>query len=178
MEMIGRSDESIVSETTTPSKCVIGWTVDNPARANIARTLRLTASANRRRGRSIRLLRRGGVGNVPAAIAADADIGLLSVSSKTLEHAQPRAIGSDHRRGLVGEHLLISHGLKEFSDPKAAGIAGRLFCRKCMVRAHNLVTVCNVGARPEKQRTITGHAVQEKVGIACHDLYVLGCDPA
>src|SRR5258708_25757582 len=100
MEMIGRSDESIVSETTTPSKCVIGWTVDNPARANIARTLRLTASANRRRGRSIRLLRRGGVGNVPAAIAADANLRLLSVPRKTLQPAHPPPIGSHHRPSL------------------------------------------------------------------------------
>src|SRR6202049_889649 len=92
-------------------------------------------------------LRRSCIGDVAAAVAAQADIGLLGVTQKTFEYAKPRAIFPDQRRGLVGEHLLIGAGLEELADPKSAGIPRCLLGRQGMVGADHLVTIGDVSAR-------------------------------
>src|SRR5271165_913201 len=64
-----------------------------------------------------RSLRRLGIGDVAAAVAAHAHIGLLGMGEEALENAQPRAIFPDQGGGFVGEHLLIGAGLEELADP-------------------------------------------------------------
>src|SRR5580704_11856835 len=83
----------------------------------------------RSRATALRSLRRLAVGHVAAAVAADAEIGLLGVGDKAFEHAQPRAIFADHGAGLVGENFLIGAGFEELADPQPAGIARRLLGR-------------------------------------------------
>ena len=114
------------------------------------------------------------IGHVPAAVAAHAHVRLFGVAGETFEHAQPRAIGADHRRGLVGQHLLIRHRLHEFADPQAAGVARGESRRQRVVGADHLVAVGDVGARPEEQRAVVLHVLEEIVRIARHHLHVLG----
>src|ERR1700682_412348 len=63
-----------------------------------------------------RSLRRLPIRHVAAAVATDAEIGLLGMGDKAFEHAQPRAIFADHGARLVGAHFLIGGGFEELAD--------------------------------------------------------------
>ena len=69
--------------------------------------------------------RRGAVGDVAAAVAADADVGLLGVADEALEHAEPRAVLADHRRRLVGQRPSGSCGSSGTCRPRARRCSGR-----------------------------------------------------
>src|SRR5215475_10573510 len=114
-------------------------------------------------GRSLGRLR---VGDVAAAVAAHAHVGLLGVRREAFEDTQPRAVFADLRRSLVGEHLLIGAGLEELADPQPAGVARRLPGRQRMIGADHLVTIGDVGARPQEQRPVVLHVGEEIVGVA------------
>ena len=43
-----------------------------------------------------------------------------------------------------------------------------------MVGTDHLVAKADIGARPQEQRTVVGHALEEVVRVARHDLYMLG----
>src|SRR5580698_403610 len=62
-------------------------------------------------------LRRLCVWHIAAAVAADADIGLLRVCDEALEHAQPRAGFADLGAGLICSDPLIGAGLEKLADP-------------------------------------------------------------
>src|SRR5262245_17044972 len=93
---------------------------------------------------------------------------------KSLEHAEPRAIFADERRGLVGQNFLIGMGLEELPDPKPTSVTARLLGRQRMIGADHLVAVGDVGARPQEQRPIATHVLQEPVVAIGHYLNVLG----
>src|SRR5688572_15569885 len=122
---------------------------------------------------SFRCLR---VADIAAAVAPHAHIGLLGMSVEAFENAQPRAMLADQRRGFVGEHLLIGTGLEKLADPEPAGIARRLSGRQRVVGPDHLVAIGDIGARPEKERSVILHPGEEVVGIARHHLHVLGGD--
>src|ERR1700733_11280979 len=117
-------------------------------------------------------LRRLTVGDVTAAVAADADIGLFGMRDETFEHAQPRVVFADHGARRVGEHFLVGAGLQEFSDPQSSGIARRLLGRQRVIRADHLVAIGDIGARPKEQRAVILHVVEEIIRIARHHLHV------
>src|SRR3954453_1594409 len=84
---------------------------------------------------------------VLAAVAADAQIGLLLVAPEALDRAEAAAIFADHRARLRGFYLLIGAGLQELADPQPAGIAGRTLGRQRMVGAYHLVAVGDISLR-------------------------------
>lgn len=54
---------------------------------------------------------------VATAIAAHADIGLLSMARETFEGTKSLAVFADHGRGFVRHNLLIGAGFEEFTYP-------------------------------------------------------------
>src|SRR5215217_2833644 len=115
----------------------------------------------------------GPIGHVAAAIAAHADIGLLGMADKALEHREARAIFADHRRGFVGRDGLPRTGLHEFPHPQATRIARRLHRGESVIGADDLITIGNIGAWPEKQRAIIGDVVAEPHVAVGHHLHML-----
>ena len=77
-------------------------------------------------------------------------------------------------RGLRGQYPLVGAGLQELSDPQATCVARSLAGRQRMVGADHFVTVGDIGVRAEEQRAVIGHALEEEVRLARHDLHVLG----
>src|SRR4051794_21873692 len=136
-------DERAASVTLAPASakaCAAASPMPRPAPVTSAR---LPSSRNEGSrpdaGIAIGLLGRGRVGDVAAAVAAHADIGLLGMAGKTLEHAKARAVLAYHRRGLVRQHLLVGDGLEELADPEPTRVARRLLGRQRVVRADDLV---------------------------------------
>ena len=80
-----------------------GCQADAASRPGHQRPAAVEAKTRRFRQSGQCLFRRGGVADIAAAVAADADIGLLGVPDEALEHGKPRSIGADHGAGLVGE---------------------------------------------------------------------------
>src|SRR5262245_59861559 len=120
-----------------------------PSRRKEGVLARSTVGA-RMTGKGLALFGRLGVGHIAPTVAAHAHIGLLGVGGEALEHAQPRAVLADARRGFVGENLLVGAGLEEFSHPQPAGIARGLFGRQRVVGPDHIVAVGDVGARPKE----------------------------
>src|SRR5690242_10651905 len=98
-----------------------------------------------------RLLLRGGFvlraeADVLAAVAAQAQVGLLLVAPEALDGAEARAVLADlHRR--FRRDLLVGAGLQEFADPEAAGVARGAERRQGVVGADHLVAIGDVGLR-------------------------------
>src|SRR5487761_1333293 len=105
-----------------------------------------------------------------AAVAADAQIGLLLVAPETLDRAEPAAIFADPGAGFRGFDFLVGAGLEELADPQAAGVARRTLGRQRMVGADHLVAIGDVGVRPEKDRAVIVQAVEPLAGLAGQDL--------
>ena len=61
------------------------------------------------------------------AIAPHADVGLLGVTVKPVEHAKVRAMLTHHRACFVGQHFLIGAGLQEVADLDAAQSNSAIF---------------------------------------------------
>src|SRR6202030_291581 len=114
------------------------------------------------------------VGDVPATIAADPDVGLFGVADKTFQHAQARAIGADLGGRFVRDHLLVGMRLQEFADPQAPGISACLPRRQRMVRSDHLVAIRDIGTGTEEQGAVGVHVLQEPVVAIGHDLDMLG----
>src|SRR5947207_7813920 len=119
---------------------------------------------------SLRALR---IGHIAAAVATDADIGLLGMRDEAFQHAQPRTRLADGRACLVGQHFLIGAGLQKLPHPQPTGITRRLLGRQRVIGADHLISVGNIGARAEEQGAVIFHGVEKVIRIARHHLHVL-----
>src|ERR1700738_2536995 len=78
--------------------------------------------------------------DIAVAVAANADIRLLTVADEALERTESRAVLADFSGRLVGHDLLVGTGLEELPDPQAAGVTGSLSSGQSVVRTDHFVS--------------------------------------
>jgi hypothetical protein len=113
------------------------------------------------------------VGHVHPTIAPHPDVALLGMPHEPLQHAQPRAILPHERRRLIGQNPLIGMGFQELANPKPTGIPARPLRRQRVVRPDHLVAIGHVRPRPEEQRAVIRHVLEEPLVPVGHHLHML-----